>query len=573
MIELAEKYISDVLSGEQVVGKKARLAVERHINDLSLAKERGWYFDKVEAEVAMMFISCLRHTKGAYSKVNFRLQPFQAFIIYSLFGWKMTDGTRRFRKAYVRMARKNGKSELAAAIALYLLIGDAESGAEVYTAATVRNQAKMVFTPAAAMMKMLKNEDPEIAKAVKVFDSKNNCLIKFDDGEVPCIMEPISMDADTSEGTSPHGAIIDEYHQHTTTKAIDVFESGMGGRTSPLLFIITTAGFNTALPCHELEMVYLKILTGDLVLDRTFIIIFDLDEEDDWQNPDVLIKANPGLNAGFPNLAGLLDDLEKAKIEGFSSEKRFRVKQCNQWLSQSVGWIPEQYWKAAQTEFSLEEMRGRRCFIGLDLAAVSDTASIALFFPPENREEKYRVWWKTYCNEEQIENPKRNEGKLTYKRWKKEGYLTQMDGNVMDFNAIKEDIIEFNKMFDVVALGYDRKFGYYLIPDLVKDEGMKCFPISQRSESLTVPIYQIEHLVKGGFIEIQANELVSWQMGNVVIVYEDGDHCRISKKKSPDKIDAIAAMIDAVRAYLDDYGEDEPLTIFDLMGKNPLLVK
>lgn len=575
MIKLAEQYIADVLEGKQLVGRKARLAVERHQNDLAIAKERGWRFNKQRAELALTFIAMLRHTKGEWAKKPFRLQPFQAFIIYSLFGWQMKDDqgrwVRRFRKAYIRMARKNGKSELAAAISLLLLIMDGEPGAEVYTAATIREQAKKVFDPAATMMRMLINEDPDIAKTVKVFDSKNNCLIKYDDGEVPCIMTPISMDADTSEGSSPHGAIIDEYHQHTTTKAMDVMETGMGGRSQPLLFIITTAGFNMALPCYEYEQVVVKVLTGEVQIDRTFVMIFDLDEEDDWKDEAMWEKANPGVRAGFPSIDYLRDECQKAQAEGFSKEKAFRVKNCNQWLSQAVGWIPEEYWNACQTDFDLDEMRGRRCFIGLDLAAVNDTASMCLLFPPENTDEKFRLYWKTYCHEQQIENPKRNEGKIAYKRWQKSGFLTQMDGNVMDFDAIKEDIFDFSKMFEIGSLGYDRKFGYYIIPDLAK-EGIKCCPISQRSEALTVPIYQIEQLAAGSFMEFNKNDLINWQMGNVVLVYEDGDHCRISKKKSPDKIDGIAAMIDAVRAYIDDYGEDEPLTIMDLIGAK-LLVK
>jgi phage terminase large subunit-like protein len=575
LIHLAEQYISDVLGGKIVVGKKARQAVDRHLDDLAHAKERGWRLNETEAEIALTFISCLRHTKGAYSRVPFRLQPFQAFIIYVIFGWQIRndDGqwVRRFRKAYVRMARKNGKSELAAAIGLYMVIADGEAGAEVYTAATIRNQALKVFEPAAAMMKMLKQEDPEIGKTVKVFTSKNNALIKFDDGAIQCIMEPISMDADTSEGSSPHGAIIDEYHQHKTTKAVDVFESGTGGRLQPLLFIITTAGFDVSLPCYQLELTYLKVLSGEVKLDRVFVMVFDLDDEDDWKDETVWEKASPGVRAGFPTIEGLRDECQKAQVEGYSSEKRFRVKNCNQWLSQSVGWINEDDWNSSQTDFTLEEMRGRRCIMGLDLASVNDTASLCLMFPPENRDEKFRFWWKTWCHEQQVENPKRNEGKIVYKKWAKEGYITAVDGNTLDFEAIKMDILDLAKMFEVGALGYDRAFGYYIIPDLNK-EGINCCPISQRAMSLTVPIYQIENLAKGGFMEIHRNPLVSWQMGNVVMVYEDGDNVRISKRKSPEKIDCIAAMIDAVRAYIDDYGEEEAVTIFDLMQAR-LLVK
>lgn len=567
MIELAEHYINDVMSGTMRVGKKARQAVERYLRDLEIADAKGWVFDETEATIAMTFISFLKHTKGEHAKTNFRLQPFQAFILHQLFGWRMADGTRRYRKAYIRMARKNGKSELAAAIALYMLIADGEPGPEIYAAATIRDQAKKVFDPAAAMMRMLKKDDDEVNRITKVFDSKNNCLIKVDDGQIPGIMVPISMDADTSEGSSPSCGIVDEYHLHKSTNVVDMLETGMGGRKSPLLLIITTSGFDTSLPCYHYEATVLKVLSGEVEIDRTFVMIFDLDEDDDWRDSANWEKANPGLRAGFPSLAYLQDEAQKAQVEGFTKEKAFRVKNCNQWLSQAVGWIPEENWKTAQCNWSMEEMKGRKLYLGLDLAAVSDTASLCLLFPPENSDEKFRVAWKTYCNEDQVANPKRNEGKVVYEKWAKEGYLTVSDGNTMDFDLIKEDIIDLAKNYDIEVLGYDRAFGYYIIQDLT-NEGVNCQPISQRAMSLTVPIYQVETLIKKGMLEVMQNPLVTWQMGNVVIVYEDGDHCRISKKKSPDKIDCIAALLDAMRAYMDSYGEGKEVTIDDLIGRN-----
>lgn len=567
MLQLARSYIDDVVHQRITVGRKARQAVERHLADLDKADEKGWHFSEVEAEIALTFISFLRHTKGQYAKQPFRMQPFQAFIIYCLFGWQMKDGTRRFRKAYVRMARKNGKSELAAAIALYMLLADGEPGPEVYSAATIRDQARKVFDPAAAMLRMLKRDDADVAKVAKVFDSKNNCLIKIDDGEIPGTMLPLSLDADTSEGSSPSCGIVDEFHLHKSTKVVDMLETGMGGRRQPLLLEITTAGFDTSLPCYQYEMTLEKVLTGEVEIDRTFVMIFDLDEEDDWREPSNWEKANPGVQADFPSMAYLVDECQKAQVEGFSKEKAFRVKNCNQWLSQSVGWINEDYWKAAQADITLEEMKGRTCYLGLDLAAVSDTASVCLIFPPESEEEKFKVFWKTYCNEEQVINPKRNEGRVVYKRWAHEGWLTVSDGNTMDFDLIRDDILDMAKEFDVKVLGYDRAFGYAVINDLTK-EGINCQPISQRAISLTVPIYQVELLIKKGAIEVQRNPLVTWQMGNVVIKYEDGDNCRISKKASPDKIDCIAALLDAMRAYLDTYSEEEQLTIMDFITSN-----
>lgn len=572
MIELAKKYIDDVISGKAVVGKKARRAVERHLNDLKIAKKKGWYFDEVEAEIALFFISCLRHTKGEWAKKPFGIQPFQAFIIYCLFGWRDTDtGRRRFRKAYIRMARKNGKSELAAAIGCYMLIADGEDGAEVYSAATIRDQAKKVFDPAARMMRMLKNEDVELAKALKVFDSKNNCLIQFDDGEIPCQFTPLSMDADTSEGSSPSCGIVDEYHLHKTTKVVDMIETGMGARSHPLLLIITTAGFDISLPCYDYENTIVKVLEDEIEVDRTFVMIFDIDEDDDWNDPSCWEKANPGSSAGFPSREYLQDEYQKAKAEGFSKEKAFRVKNLNQWLSQSVGWIPEEFWKAAETEYSLEQMKGRRVWLGLDLARTRDLVSVCMLFPPEEEGEKYRLFWKHYAPGALIDDPKRNEGKVSYKRWENMGLIQRIDGNIIDERVIFEDILELDGDYDIQVLGFDRKFAYALIADLTEEE-VKCNPVPQNSSGLTVPIFQAEALFFGNHIEVQKNELMKWQMGNVVLIYEDGDHVRISKKKSPEKIDGIAAMLDAFHAYMTSYSEEERTTIFDMIGAR-LLVK
>lgn len=572
MIKLAEQYIKEVQSGKVVVGRKARLAVERHLNDLKVAKAKGWYFDEVEAEIALTFISFLRHTKGEWAKKPFQIQPFQAFIIYCLFGWRdKATGRRRFRKAYIRMARKNGKSELAAAIGCYMLIADGEPGAEVYSAATIRDQAKKVFDPAARMMRMLKNEDPDIAKATKVFDSKNNCLIQFDDGEIPSTFTPLSMDADSSEGSSPHFGIIDEYHLHKTTKVVDMIETGMGGRSQPMMLIITTAGFDISLPCYDYENTIVKVLEGEVEINRTFVMIFDIDDEDDWNDPAVWEKANPGAAAGFPSVEYLQDEYQKAKAEGFSKEKAFRVKNLNQWLSQSVGWIPEDFWKAAQTPFTLEEMKGRRVWLGLDLARTRDLVSVCLLFPPDEEGEKYRVAWKHYAPAALIDDPKRNEGRIAYKRWEKMGLIKRIDGNIIDERVIFDDIMEMDGMFEIEMLGFDRKFAYALIADLTEEE-IKCNPVPQNSSGLTVPIFQLEALFFGGHIEAQENELMTWQMGNVVLIYEDGDHVRISKKKSPEKIDGVAAMLDAFHAYMTTYSAEERATIFDIIGAR-LLVK
>lgn len=567
MIELFNSYVRDVVTKKIIVGEKISLAVERHLKDL---ERRDIYFDETEAEIALTFLSMCRHTKGEHARKPFRILPHQAFIVGSIFGWQK-NGRRRFRKAYVRMSRKGGKSELAATIALYMLLGVGEHGAEVYSAATTRDQARKVFDAAATMAKMLKNDDDELRKSLKVFTSKNNCLISFEAGGIESIFKPISQDYDYEEGTNPSCAIIDEYHLHKDNGVIEMIETGMGARSNPLEFIITTSGFNTATPCYEYDQIAVNALKGDVDLDDTFIAIFDLDEGDDWEEERVWVKSNPGLPWGLPQLEYLRSLYQRAKVEGMSSERAFRVKNLNQWWNESIGWITYDEWKKGSERIKPEEIEGRSCFAGIDLAANADITALCLLFPPDEPDGKYIVIFKYYVPDAMVKNPLKNEGHVTYQRWAKEGYLTVTDGNVTDYDYIESDILKLNEVFDIQVIGYDRARAYSLMSKLT-EHGFKVEPVPQTHLGQSAPLNQIERLVYSGKLKHGGNPVTDWMLGNVAIMTDSNENIKLDRKKKKGKIDGIAAMMDAFHVYLKSIGQGQDVTIDDLLNSKMIVI-
>lgn len=578
--EIAEQYIKDVTTNEILVGNNARLAVERHLNDLKIADQKGWVFSKIKAEIFLTFISAMRHTKGKWARKPFNLTPDQAFIGYVLFGWQLKERSeegrqlRRFSKAYIRTPRKWGKSEFAGAVGNYMFLADGEPGADVYCAATTFNQARKVFDPSASMMRMVSKEDADIRKQVKVFDSKNNCLMIYNDGEIKSEYKPISQDGKKNEeGSSPHCAIIDEYHLHPDNEMLDMLETGTGARENSLLFIITTAGFDLSSVCYEYDQTAISILKGHKEIDRTFVMIFDMDVEDyaDWENPANWGKANSHSYLGLPPISKLMDELQKAKAEGWTKERSFRVKNLNQWLASQAGWIPDEYYKKAITDFSFDDMQGLPCFGGLDFAVVRDTNAVAYLFPPSDGCEKFRLKFRVFCPAAMIDDPTKNEGVNAYQRWEKEGHLIRTDGNAADFQAIVNDTLDITDTVEMEHMGYDRRFALNPVTKL-SEEGIEMVEVSQNFQGQTVPIIQFEMLFLREMIEVEKNPLVKWQMGNVTLVHGDGDLVRISKQKSTGKIDAWAAAIDAMYVFCQRENINDNTSVWAWMAEKGILL-
>lgn len=558
-MNLAKQYIEEVISGKRLVCNYVKLAVERHQNDLKNAELNGWVFDEAAALLVINFVKSLRHTKGSYAKKRFNLQGWQAFIVWVLFGWKdKATGFRRFNKAYIEVSRKNGKSELAAAIGLYMLLLDNEFGAEVYAAATKRDQAKKVFDPARSMIIQARAESKYLKKTTEAL--KLRIVNTLDQG----YMMPLSKDYDTEEGSNPHFAIVDEYHVHPTTGMVDMLQSGMLQRNQALLFIITTAGFQTASPCYSYRKSIISLLKGEVESKSTFGIIYTLDEGDDWKNPDVWEKATPNLGTGIPK-ENFIKQFNKAKAEGYSSEIAFRVKNLNCWVNEAHGWINADVWKTGNEKVNLEDLKGRTCYLGLDLAATRDITGLCLLFPPEDEEEPFRAFWRLYCPMEMIENPKRNEGGTNYMQWWKDGYITGTDGNVTDYRYIEKDVLELEKHFHLKRLGYDRHNSYEIITRL-SEAGVAVEPVPQTTLGLSTPMKQIERLVYSGMFLHGNNPVINWMLGNVAVYVDGNENMKLDRKNKKDKIDGIAALLDAKNVYLNFWDEDGQKSVYEERG-------
>ena len=566
MIEVVDKYIDDVISGREIVGDKVRRAVHRHVNDLKIADEKGWFFCEKTAKMWLFFISSLRHTKGKWARKPFQMHPWQAFATAVAFGWKMkATGCRRFRKAYIRVPRKAGKSEWSSAVALGAALIDDEQGAEVYTAATNLTQAKMVYTPAAVMLKMACQESRSLAKKCTISRSVNNPKITVDEDGIESVLMPLTKNAEGTEGSNPSFATIDEYHLHQDNIQVDTIETGMGTRDNPMLWIITTAGFDISLPCYEYEQKVVQALDGLEELDRTFVLIFDMDEGDDWKDPENWKKVNPGWSYGTPSIEYLQEEYNKAKVEGISKERAFRVKNLNQWWNESMGWISAEVWDMGAEKFDPEQFTGRECFMGLDLASNADITSLCVVIPPSYPGEKVLVFWRHYCPDFQVKTPLTNEGKTTYQQWARDGYITVTDGNVTDYAVIEADILKINEVLPVKMLGFDRHNSYSIIAHLA-EAGINMVPVPQTFFGMSAPMKQIERLAMSGQLQHGDNPVSNWMLGNVAVMMSSNEDIKLDRKNKKGKIDGMAAMVDAFNVWMNSEMTPEELTILDLIA-------
>jgi phage terminase large subunit-like protein len=365
--------------GRILANQFVRLACERHLEDLGSAAARGLRFEVAAARHAIAFFGFLRHSKCEWAGQTFTLAPWQAFVVGSLFGWTRPDGLRRFRTAYCAVPRKNGKSMLSAGIGLYLLIADGEHGAEVYSAATSRDQARIVFDEAKRMV----GSSPALKRRVGILI--NNLHV----ATTASRFMPLSSDSSTMDGLNVHGAIIDELHAHKSRHVVDVLETATGARRQPLLFEITTAGYDRHSICYEHQDYSIKVLEGTVPDDSWFAFIAAADESDDWTDPDVWQKANPNFG-----LSVKADDLARKAEKALAlpgAQNAFRRMHLNEWTEQAERWIDLAAWDACDARVDLEALRGRPCCGGLDLSTTTDVTALAWVFPPEDEDGLWRV--------------------------------------------------------------------------------------------------------------------------------------------------------------------------------------
>lgn len=526
-----EQYINEVTSGEKVVGEFERLAVLRHVNDLEEGVNRGLYFNKKAAAKAIRWFSFLRHSKGKqFLGKEFVLSPWEQFIVHCIFGWKRADGSRRFRKAYISVAKKNGKTAFAAGIALYMLKADGEPRAEVYSGATKYTQAALSFIEAKAMI----NKSPNLKD---YFDIYAHSIVEEFSGS---FFQPLASDSERQDGLNPHFVLIDEYHAHKTNLLLDNLQSGMAARIQPLLMMITTAGFNRFSPCFDEEKTCKQILQGILQQDDKFAMIFALDEKDNWENPEVWCKANPNMDISV-NLSFLVDEYKEA-INNPRKIVNFQTKNLNMWVDSATGWIKHKDWEQCKFPINLSELEGRSCYGGLDLAAHEDFNCFSLVFDELINDKVVVLLWSWIP----IEKTNEKRERVDYRVWIKQGFINTTEGNVIDIDQQVSDILGICKKYDVRSIGFDPHRAYHGVVQALQAESIQMNEFRQRTVDFDAPTRELEKLVLSRKLNHLGNPVLAWMVSNVGIMEDSSGNIKASKGKSSEKIDGVISTIMAL---------------------------
>lgn len=548
------QYALDVVHGKLVASKYTRKACERYLTDLDTAEERGLEFRPKTAQAYITFFQrAIRHTVGEWDGKPFDPLPWQKFILWNLYGWFREDGTRRFNYAYITVARKNGKTTLMAGAALAALFFDQEKAAEVYFAATKKDQAKIGFDEAQRMVTI----SPPLRKHLKA--GKHD--IKAPTLSARCTY--LSSERDTLDGLNVHFAGIDEYHAHTTDGVANVLRSGMQARRNPLHLTITTAGFNRESPCFELQKTCKEILDGIKHDDAQFAIIYELDDDDDWTDSSTWIKANPSLGTALRGQ--LLDSqLQQAINLGGSREVEFKTKHLNKWVTASKTWIQDEVWMRNKREAKLD---GLKCWGGLDLASVSDMTALVMVYPEDGG---YHVRGHYFLPADTVHQVLDRDPSHIYRTFLDLPNVHLTDGNVTDYASIRRkvsgvmnkpegQVVEESSLmhtYNVQKIAFDRYNSTQIAIDLV-DDGVPLVPFGQGFVSMSSPTKQLEVLVRTGKLWHDGDPVLRWALGNVELKMDPAGNIKADKQKSGGKIDPIVAMIMGIGEHMKSPAEDE----------------
>ncbi len=544
MQHLWDVYIDEVTRQPDKYCKKVRLAVQRHINDLD--RTGIWFDEAAAARFCETFVPKLRHTKGRSGGKFFNLQPWQAFIYASLYGWKNADGTRRFSRAYIQVPRKNGKSEMMAPMMIYGAAFDGEVGPECYVAATTREQASFVLGATKIMSDRLRNESDRYAKLM------NASQLTGIRGRYGAVIKALSSEAKNLDGSSPSLGVIDEYHAHRTSDVLEAVLTGMGERMNPMLVVITTAGADLHSPCAQLYTTCAQILEGVKEDDSQFVMIYELDEGDLWTDETKWGKANPNMGVSV-RMKKLQDEAKSALNEGFTKESHFRTKHLNEWMRVSQKWVDMDRWRACGYAFEPEALKGLRCFGGLDIASSRDTTSFALFFPvQEGLDVPHLLVWVWMPGDEAARIEQRMGVPL--RQWRRDGWISFSSGDVVDFDYATERVIELSKVYRVECVAYDRAFAATMLPKMI-EAGIEAVSFGQGWTSMTNPTAGFEIMVAEKKIRHNMNPVMEWQVSNAMVLKGESDTVKVTKKMSAGKVDAVVATIMAYGQYLEHEAE------------------
>ena len=517
-------------------------------------KKEDSIYNKDLADYAVSFIECLTHTKGTWAGKAFTLLPWQEQIIRDLFGVVKPNGYRQFNTAYIEIPKKMGKSELAAAVALLLCCGDNEERAEVYGCAADRQQAAIVFDVAADMVKMC----PALHRRVKILASQKRMVYL----PTNSFYQVLSAEAYSKHGFNIHGVVFDELHTQPNRKLFDVMTKGSGdARMQPLYFLITTAGTDTHSICYETYQKAVDVLEGRKIDPTFYPVIYGADETDDWTDPKVWKKANPSL--------GVTVQMEKVQAAFESArqnpgeENSFRQLRLNQWVKQSVRWMPMEKWDKCAFAVNEEELAGRVCYGGLDLSATTDLTAFVLVFPPEEQTDKYQILPYFWIPEETVDlRVKRDH--VPYDVWKKQGFIQTTEGNVVHYGFIETFIERLGERYNIREIAFDRWGAVQMVQNL-EGMGFTVVPFGQGFKDMSPPTKELMKLTLEEKIAHGGHPVLRWNMDNIFIRTDPSGNIKADKEKSTEKIDGAIAMIMALDRAI-RCGNDNTASVYDERG-------
>jgi phage terminase large subunit-like protein len=546
-------YADAVIAREVPAGRLVQLACARHRRDWELTRQPGGHpagltFDLATVDRAIRFFGCLCHSKGEWAGQPFHLEPWQAFIVGSLLGWKRADGTRRFRTAYCEVPRKNGKSTLLAGLGLYGLVMDREQGAEVYCAATMRDQAKIVWSEAARM----RDKSPTLASHVRKFVGS---LVAETTGSK---MVPLGADADTLDGLNPHVVIIDELHAHRTRAVLDVMDSALGARRQPLLAMITTAGSDRASVCWEQRAYAERVLAGLVEDESLFCYVATIDPGDDWRDESAWRKANPNLGVSVK-----LDYLERRAARAMKmpgAQNSFRRLHLDEWTDAAEAWLSVGVWEAVQASaLDLAEYRGRPAWLAVDLSSKRDLTALMVVVESFDArgDALLRAFPRFWMPAEGILERSERDG-VDYATWRDHGLITATPGPVVDVAHVAAAIAELAEDLDlqgVVGDAYRRPELQAALEELGCAVPLIDHPQGYRKAAgsdLWMPgsVEATENAILEHKVRIASSPVLTWNVASVCMVADAQANRKPNKLKSTGRIDGALTLIMAVGAVL-----------------------
>jgi phage terminase large subunit-like protein len=528
LVDPVTRYAEALVEGRVPASAIHRAAGARHLTDLERAKARGLKWNVRKARWLIEFFSHLTHYKGEWARQPIVLEPWQAFIVGSIWGWRTKDGLRRFRLSYCELPRKQGKSTIAAGLGLALAFFDEEPGAEVYAAATKRDQARIVFAAARQMV----IQSRALRRRVDVQSNNLNdplSVSKF---------EPISADASTLDGLNASGVIIDELHRHRTSAIVDVVSTAVGARRNPHQFEITTAGFDRESVCYRHHEHSRNVLNGALEDDAWFAFIATIDEGDDWTSVDAWRKANPnfGVSVKESYLARKCREAQDILIH----QNSFRQLHLNEWTQQSTRAIDLAVWDQARDAVDARALEGRPCYAGLDLATTTDLTACVLVFPDADGGMTLlpRFWLPDFKLAQRVARDR-----VPYDRWSQEGLVTLTPGRTVDYDIVRRDVRELGTRYRLLEIGYDPWNASQIAKQLGEGDGFPMVEIRQGFRSLNEPTKRLLALLLDAKLRHGGDPVLRWMANNLSVAMDAAGNLKPDREKSGGRIDGIVAAI------------------------------